>query len=306
MTGTIAARRLPSQLQDAILAWYDATGRSLPFRGTSDPYLVLVSEVMAQQTQVSRVGPAWTTFATAFPTVAALAAASPADVVRAWRGLGYNRRALNLWRAAGVIVAEHDGRVPADVAALQRLPGVGPYTARAVAAIAFGAAVGAVDTNVRRVLGRAVTGSSDVPAAVLQGIADASVPARRTADWTHALMDVGAAFCRPSAPRCDDCPARRSCRFARAAVRGHVAAERLPLRPPSRSIGEPFESSSRWLRGRIIDRLRDAEPTAWTPFVASIGSHPTTVVGDALAGLAREGLVELHPTDATLARLPSA
>ena len=121
--------RLTPELQAAILAWYDDHGRQLAFRGTADPYAVLVSEVMAQQTQVSRVEVGWTAFVAAFPTIRALADASPADVLRAWRGLGYNRRALNLWRAARVVVDEHGGELPRDLAALERLPGVGPYTA---------------------------------------------------------------------------------------------------------------------------------------------------------------------------------
>jgi A/G-specific adenine glycosylase len=164
---------------------------------------------MAQQTQISRVGEAWREFTTTFPSFESLAAASPADVLRAWRGLGYNRRALNLWRAARIVVEDHGGRLPMGLAALERLPGIGPYTARAVAAIAFGAAVGAVDTNVRRVLGRTMAGVTDgLPAADLQRLADASVPADRAADWTHALMDVGATFCRTSRPDCEACPAR--------------------------------------------------------------------------------------------------
>jgi A/G-specific adenine glycosylase len=133
-------------LRSAILGWYDARGRALPFRATRDPYAILVSEVMAQQTQIVRVGEAWGEFTATFPSFERLAAATLADVLRAWRGLGYNRRALNLWRAAKVVVDEHGGRLPDDVEALERLPGIGPYTARAVAAIAFGAAVGAVDT----------------------------------------------------------------------------------------------------------------------------------------------------------------
>ena len=135
-------RAVPAAMRTAILAWYDARGRSLPFRGPKDPYLVLVSEVMAQQTQIARVGEAWREFTAVFPSFERLAAASPADVLRAWRGLGYNRRALNLWRAAKVVVEEHGGRLPADVAELERLPGIGPYTARAVAAIAFGSRSG--------------------------------------------------------------------------------------------------------------------------------------------------------------------
>ena len=189
--------RFRRQEQAAILAWYGAHGRSLAFRATTDPYAVLVSEVMAQQTQISRVEEAWAQFLATFPTIRTLAEATPADVLRAWRGLGYNRRGLNLWRAARVVVDEHGGELPRDVAALERLPGVGPYTARAVAAIAFGMPVGAVDTNVRRVLGRLVAGSRDaVQGRELQALADASVPAGR----------VGRVDPRADGPRRNDLP----------------------------------------------------------------------------------------------------
>ena len=124
---------LPEELREAILGWYATRGRTLPFRDTADPYAILVSEAMAQQTQAARAGEAWTRFMATFPTVHALADATPADVLRAWQGLGYNRRAINLQRAARIIVEEHDGVVPSDLGALEALPGVGPYTARAVA-----------------------------------------------------------------------------------------------------------------------------------------------------------------------------
>lgn len=295
-------------LRGAILAWYDARGRSLPFRGTTDPYAVLVSEVMAQQTQISRVAPAWTAFMAAFPTLADLAAASPADVLRAWRGMGYNRRALNLWRAARVVVEDHGGRLPCDVAALERLPGVGPYTARAVAAIAFGAPVGAVDTNVRRVLGRALGGAIDAfPASELQRIADASVPVERPADWTHALMDVGATFCRTTGPLCADCPALAWCRYAAAAPEpaapDRVRGVGVGVAPPSRL---PFPATSRWLRGRILDRLREAEGAGWIIVDASIGDHDRPTIARTLKLLAVDGLVELHPESELTARLPLA
>lgn len=215
------------ELQAAILGWFDASGRTLPFRATRDPYAILVSEVMAQQTQIGRVAQAWTAFMAAFPSIEALAAASPADVLRAWRGLGYNRRALNLYRAARIVVEEHHGRMPTEVAALERLPGIGPYTARAVAAIAFGIPVGAVDTNVRRVLGRALTGdAAGLGARELQAAADRSVPPDRAADWTHALMDVGATFCRPVTPQCDGCPVRPWCQ--KRGARGEGGRRRDP------------------------------------------------------------------------------
>jgi A/G-specific adenine glycosylase len=286
-------------LQAAILGWYDANGRTLAFRSTSDPYAVLVSEVMAQQTQISRVSEAWSAFLGAFPTIRALADAEPADVLRAWRGLGYNRRALNLWRAARVAVDEHGGELPRDLAALERLPGIGPYTARAVAAIAFGMPVGAVDTNVRRVLERAIGGSRDAFASTdLQAIADASVPPDRAADWTHAVMDVGAMYCR-SAPRCNECPARDACRYAATGGSNEEAA-----RPSARADVTPFPATSRWLRGRILDALRDG--SGWVTLADSIGSHDRAAVEAALADLATEGLAERDPDDPLRARLPVA
>jgi len=286
-----------AELRAAILDWYGANGRALPFRLTSDPYAVLVSEVMAQQTQISRVSEAWSAFLAAFPTIRSLAEAEPADVLRAWRGLGYNRRALNLWRAARVVVEEFDGELPRDLAALERLPGVGRYTARAVAAIAFGRPVGAVDTNVRRVLARAVGGSRDAFAdAELQVLADESVPAGRAAEWTHALMDVGATFCRP-APRCDECPARGACRYA--ATGGGQES-----RPAGRAAATPFPDTSRWLRGRILDALRDGD--GWVVVPDRIGSHERPAVEAAVADLAAEGLAERDVDNPLIARLPVA
>jgi A/G-specific adenine glycosylase len=309
------------RLRGAVLDWYAAQGRRLPFRGTTDPYLVLVSETILQQTQVSRGAPAWEAFVARFPTVEALAAASPADVLRAWRGLGYNRRALNLQRAARIVVAELDGRFPSDVAGLERLPGVGPYTARAVASIACGLPVGPVDTNVRRVLGRVIAGDpAAVPARDLQAVADRLVPPDRPDAWTHALMDLGSTLCRPRSPRCDACPVRTACRFVSdgrgtvepvalapaARTPGAVRARRA-VRSPSaaRETALPFERSSRWLRGRILDRLREVDGDGWATFAGPIGAHDQAAIGAALDALAREGLIELEPGDArSRARLP--
>ncbi len=293
-------------LRRAVLEWYDTRGRRLPFRGTTDPYAVLVSEAMAQQTQVARVGPAWLAFLATFPTVGSLADAPLADVLRAWRGLGYNRRAAHLHRAARAIVEEHGGRVPDDVAALQRLPGVGPYTARAVASIAFGRRVGAVDTNVRRVLGRVSAGDVDaLSPAQIQRLADEAVPADRAADWTHAVMDVGAVFCRPRDPSCGECPARPWCRYGSDRPSSLVDA-RDPRRPAARrtSNAVTFRRTSRWLRGRIVERLTGADDGAWTRFDRPIGDHPLQAVAAALDALAADGLVERHPSEAALARLP--
>ncbi|HXG39792.1 MAG TPA: hypothetical protein VNJ28_02520, partial [Candidatus Limnocylindrales bacterium] len=235
----------------AVLDWYARNRRPLPFRATSDPYAILVAETMAQQTQIGRVGDAWRRFLERFPTIRDLAGAPLPDVVRAWAGLGYNRRAVLLHRAARRIVDEHGGSVPADLAALERLPGVGPYTGRAIAATAFGLPVGAVDTNVRRLLGRLTGTSPDEPVRgaagrtgraartvggaramrppgrggrhdrsgdsldgrALQALADRLVPPDRAADWTHALMDLGSTVCR-ARPDCPACPVRAWCASA--------------------------------------------------------------------------------------------
>jgi A/G-specific adenine glycosylase len=283
----------------ALLAWYDASGRALPFRRTRDPWAILVSEVMAQQTQIGRVADAWSQFMGRFPAPATLAESSPADVLRAWQGMGYDRRAINLRRAAQMIRDEHGGHVPDDIEALQRLPGIGPYTARAIAAIAFGRPVGAVDTNVRRVLGRALDLEG---AAVVQAAADASVDRSRPGDWTHAVMDVGATVCRPRNPRCDACPLRAWCRFAAASAAS--SATHTTVR--SRTVTPAFTSTTRWLRGRIVDRLRAAPGGAWTEVSEPIGSHDVIAVGAAMEALARDGLVELDGGDRRRARLATA
>ncbi len=309
-TTTAPFSALPADARAAVLAWFDDRGRVLAFRGSRDPYAILVSEVMAQQTRVSRVVEAWGRFLERFPTVESLADASPADVVRAWQGMGYDRRALNLRRAARAIVDDHGGQVPRTIPALESLPGVGPYTARAVASIAFGARVGAVDTNVRRVLGRALVGraAGGTTPARLQALADASVDLGRPGDWTHAVMDVGATICRPRAPHCAACPLRAWCAYA-----GESERDRIPdierrrrvgaAQLPSRAPAIPFHATNRWLRGRIVDRLRGAAGSDWSTVDAPIGDHDSAAVRSALGALAHDGLVELDPADPGRARL---
>jgi A/G-specific adenine glycosylase len=295
----------------AVLGWYDAHGRHLNFRARRDPYAVLVSELMAQQTQISRVEPAWSAWLDRFPTVEALAAAPTADVLRAWAGMGYNRRARNLQRAARMVVDEFGGRFPEKPEDLEWLPGVGPYTARAVAAIAFGARVGAVDTNVRRVLGRVIGGWGGLPPGDLQRLADELVPAGRAAEWTHALMDVGALHCRPLTPRCSECPIRAWCRAASAGTarsdpsppgRRQSASSASPT--GSRAPSVPFRATSRWLRGRLVDLARGVEGDGWIRVDLALDPHDAGAVGIAARKLAGEGLLEIHPSEPTLARLP--
>jgi A/G-specific adenine glycosylase len=210
---------------------------------------VLVAEVMLQQTQTGRVVPAWHDFCAAFPTPAACAGASLGDVLRMWQGLGYPRRARDLHAAAGRIVDVHGGAVPADLEALLTLPGVGPYTARAVLAFAFERDVAVVETNIARLLAR-VAGERLTPRRV-QTLADSLVPAGDGWVWNQALMDLGATVCRP-APRCDECPVRGSCCWHRA---GWPDPD-----PASGSAGvsvrqSPYEGSDRQARGRVLHRL---------------------------------------------------
>lgn len=248
---------------------------------------------MAQQTQIGRAAAYWQRWMAEFPTVDALAGASLADVLRAWAGLGYNRRAVHLHRAAKAIVAEHAGRVPDTVDELVRLPGIGPYTARAVAAIAFGRPVGAVDVNVRRVLGRVVAGDADaLPTGALQALADDAVPPERPADWTHAVMDVGATFCRPARPRCPECPAAPWCRYA-----GRAPVATAPGRPVRGAPGGRFPETSRWLRGRLLARARETGGPSWVAYGDAVGSHGPAAVREALLGLAADGLLEVRERD---------
>jgi A/G-specific adenine glycosylase len=283
----------------AVLAWFDARGRSFPFRGTTDPYLVLVSETILQQTQISRGGPAWVRFTTQFPTLESLAEASPAAALRAWQGLGYNRRAINLQRAARIIVGELQGVFPRTIPGLERLPGVGPYTARAVASIAFQLPVGAVDTNVRRVIGRVLAGSpTALGPRLLQEAADELVDPTRPDDWTHALMDIGSTLCRPGRPLCPDCPVREMCRYAAGdrpvPARTRAAASRR--RPGLDRSPSGFRQTTRWLRGRILDRLRDAPGDSWTAFGEPIGEHDVASIEASLRAMEGEGLLEREPS----------
>ena len=197
-----------ASLRGRVLRWYGRHGRDLPWRRTHDPYRVLVSEVMLQQTQVARVLDAYPRFLRRFPTIDALARAPLGAVLRAWSGLGYNRRARDLWRVAQA----KPGGLPRQAGELDALPGIGPYTAAALACFAHGDALAFADTNIRRVLGRVVIGrtASDREARAL----DAQLLSRRApARWHHALMDIGATVCRSRGPRCESCPLRTDCRY---------------------------------------------------------------------------------------------
>ncbi len=210
-----------ASFQRRLLAWYARHGRDLPWRRTRDPYAILVSEIMLQQTQVRRVLEYYPRFLARYPTVADLAVASTPAVRESWDGLGYYRRAANLRRAAQHVAERHGGRFPADVAALRQLPGVGRYTAGAVASFAFGQDAPIVDTNAARVLARVFgPGRRRGRTARLWTLAEATLPAGRAYEFNQAIMDLGALVCRARKPTCPVCPVRRACRaFERAAAR---------------------------------------------------------------------------------------
>jgi A/G-specific adenine glycosylase len=236
-----------------ILAWFDANARDLPWRAPdTTPWGVLVSEVMLQQTPVHRVHDVWIEWMDRWPLPSGLAAEAPGTVVRAWGKLGYPRRALRLHTAAEAIASRHDDVVPADVDTLLALPGVGAYTARAVAAFGFGARVPVVDTNVRRVVARAVHGMADAgPPSTTRDLAqvEALLSDAAAARFSAALMELGAVVCTARRPRCADCPVAAQCAWMRA---GRPAGS-APARAAQR-----FAGTDRQVRGLLLDVLRDA------------------------------------------------
>lgn len=288
-----------SLLHDRLLAWFDENGRELAWRapGTS-PWGVFVSEVMSHQTPVARVEPAWREWMQRWPRPADLAAETPGEVVRAWGRLGYPRRALRLREAAVAMVERHDGQVPEAEEALRALPGVGAYTAAAVAAFAHGRRTTVVDTNVRRVLIRLVDGRA-LPAPALTA-AEARLaaslvpddPAEATA-WNVAVMELGALICRARGPRCGDCPVRDLCAW--------VAAGSPPDTGPARR-GQAWHGTDRQVRGRILQALRDADGPLDRPTLLALAGDPAQA-DRCLGSLVEDGLLE--PVSADRVGLPS-
>ncbi len=227
----VAAQRL--DLQRSMLEWYDSNRRDLPWRAApgeqANPYHVWLSEIMLQQTTVATVGPYFRAFLDRWPDIHGLAAAPLDDVLHAWQGLGYYARARNLHRCAGVVAADHGGHFPANEALLLKLPGIGPYTAGAIAAIAFGLPTTAVDGNVERVIARLHGLETPLPAVKpeITVLARQIAPAERSGDYLQAVMDLGATTCTPRVPSCGRCPWAELC-VARAAGN----ADSLPRRSP--------------------------------------------------------------------------
>lgn len=242
-----------ARIRDGLLGWFKETARDLPWRETRDPYAILVSEVMLQQTQVDRVLPYYQRFLERFPTVQDLAAAPTSEVIRIWSGLGYNRRAVNLQRAARVVVEALRGSFPDDPAELKKLPGIGAYTAGAIAAFAHERDVAFLDTNMRRVVSRVIFGSESAPESEALDVAKALIPAGRGWIWNQALIEFGALQCTARRPACIVCPLRDEC----AAYPTMQFALQLKSTRSRQAKTEPFETTTRYYRGRIVEALRE-------------------------------------------------
>ncbi|MEV7008331.1 A/G-specific adenine glycosylase [Streptosporangium sp. NPDC051022] len=277
-----------NRLLEPVLSWYAGNARDLPWRTPdASPWSVLVSEIMLQQTPVVRVLPVWTEWMERWPTPAALAQEPPGEAVRHWGRLGYPRRALNLHACARAITDDHGGQVPADHATLLTLPGIGEYTAAAVASFAFGGRHAVLDTNVRRVLARAVRSEEYPPKATTPAerrLATSLLPDAEDAPvWAVAVMELGALVCTARAPRCADCPILDLCAWR--------LAGKPPYEGPARK-GQTYAGTDRQCRGRLLAVLRQAH--------GPVPKDALDVVWDdapqrerALDGLVADGLAEV-------------
>lgn len=288
-------------MHEALLGWFATHGRDLPWRKTRDPWAILVSEVMLQQIQVARAVPFYHAFLERFPTVADLAAAPLAEAIRVWGDLGRYRRVVNLHRTARLVVERHGGAIPAEVATLQSLPGIGPYTAGAVACFAFGQDVAFADTNIRRVLHRLFV-APELPeptatAAAIDRIAAMVILRGRAWDWNQGLMDFGATLCTARKPGCARCPLRPHCHAYPGMTEALAAAKGRPTRRPAYR----YEGSDRYYRGQVLARLREEYARDENGEGLSLGELGTRVRDDlaaedlpwlrgVVAGLARDGL----------------
>lgn len=239
----------------ALISWFRENARDLPWRRTRDPWRILVSEVMLQQIQVVRAIPFYEKFLERFPTLESLATAPLADAIRTWGDLGRYRRIVNLHRTARIVLNEHDGELPSDPDVLVKLPGIGPYTAGAVACFAFERDVPFFDTNIHRVLHRVFFGP-EVPATTVKpkevlALAADLVPIGEGWAWNQAVMEFGALHCTARKPRCQECPIAQHCR-------AHPLMPESPARAPRKGAGQRYEDSNRYLRGRVLAQLREA------------------------------------------------
>ena len=313
----ISRRDLVTRVQQTLLQWYAAEKRDLPWRATSDPYAILVSEIMLQQTQVDRVLPKYRQFLSTFPTLADLAAASTADVISAWVPLGYNMRAVRLQAIARQVLSEHQGRIPDTIETLLTLKGIGRYTAGAIACFAYHKQVATVDTNIRRVLHRIFLGleysEPKLNDAHMLIFAEEVLPEGEAYNWNQALMDLGATICTSNNPQCDRCSLREQCQaYAEMSQQSlfpsgtvfrqlrKVAERKSDYQASSATQAtQPFTSSNRYYRGRIVDLLRQIPAqqrmsldTLGPRIKADFGEQDLPWLEKIVRGLVRDGLVD--------------
>ena len=289
MTAT-AATIPPADLSDRLLAWYDRHRRRLPWRAepgqSVDPYRVWLSEIMLQQTTVATVGTYFRDFLTRWPTVDALAAAPLDDVLAAWAGLGYYARARNLYKCARAVVETHGGRFPETVEGLKALPGIGDYTAAAIAAIAFDRRATVLDGNVERVISRLRQVEDPLPSSkpILRALADEITPATRSGDYAQAVMDLGATVCTPRKPKCLTCPWTEACAARVAGVAEDLPRKTAKKAKPTRS-GTCFflisESGRLLLRRRpergLLGGMQEVPSTPWNEINADGAADPADI-----------------------------
>ncbi len=265
---------------ERVLGWASTTIRELPWRTTRDPWGVLVSEVMSQQTQVGRVAEKWPLFMERFPTPASCAESPLGDVLQLWQGMGYPRRARNLHQCAAAIVEL--GEFPHDLEALLSLPGIGPYTARAVLAFAFGRDVGVLDTNVGRVLAR--VGGRSLSASEAQTLADDLVPAGESWLWNQAMMDLGGTVCTSRVAHCEECPLADVCSWRGNPVTPDPARTSAGVSRPQAK----FEGSRRQARGLLLKRL--SQGTVRIVDVPEVVNREPSTAQHVVDGLVSDGL----------------
>ena len=281
---------MSSPYADAVLGWYAANARDLPWRAPGvSPWAVLVSEIMLQQTPVSRVLPAYQAWLARWPTPAAQAADPPGEAVRQWGRLGYPRRALRLHETARIVTEKHGGELPSTRDELLALPGIGAYTAAAVAVFAFGRKHAVLDTNVRRVLARLESGTefpTAQPSVAEYRLAESLLPQDDAvaARWSVGVMELGALTCTAAAPRCDDCPLAQQCAWLAA---GSPAAA---VRP----VGQTYEGTDRQCRGRLLAVLRGSREPVTQASLDAVWPEPVQRAR-ALDGLVADGLVDPLP-----------
>jgi A/G-specific adenine glycosylase len=288
-------------IQRRLLRWYGRHGRAaLPWRTERSPYRTVVSEFMLAQTQVDRVVPKFEAFIKRFPDFAALSRASLAAVLREWKGLGYNSRAVRLHRMAQTVAESYGGVLPSETRALRLLPGFGPYTVAAIRAFAFNEDDAPLDTNVRRIVHRVFLGIEYPPKARARELderARALVPPGRAHDWSSAMMDLGSAICTARVPKCLLCPVRADCAAAPVDALHLEAARIASAKPASPQNAMPFEQTRRYARGRIIDRLRDLAPGERISLLDLHSAMPPVAAGTVedlrklVAALEKDGLV---------------